>query len=315
MAKRSAFRDTWKDYLSFSKRERRGIFALILIIVLQIAVLTGLKYFPSKAPALDFSEFEREVDSFYAAASAQTDSLNKLSEHAEFGESKNLMQNKAEVKPELFAFNPNNLPLDDWRRLGFSDKQIKVIKNYESKGGKFNSKEDLKKMYCISEKDYSRIESYIDIPATKSAYNEKSKKKFERATVLVDIGTADSSELLLLKGIGPAFARRISLYRNKLGGFTSKEQLKEVWGFSDSLYQSLVPEISLTDSSNIKKINLNAADFNELRNHPYIGYQLASLISNYRKQHNGFKTPDEIKKLPLVNEQLYSKLAPYLKIE
>ena len=132
---------------------------------------------------------------------------------------------------------------------------------------------------------------------------------------MIDIGTADSTELTLLKGIGPSFARRISIYRNKLGGFSNKEQLKEVWGFTDSLYQSLLPAILLNDTLNIKKINLNSADFNELRSHPYIGYQLANLISNYRKQHQGIKTTDEIKKLPLVNDQLYSKLAPYLKVE
>jgi len=312
MAKRSAFRNTWKDYLSFSKRERRGIFALLLMIIFEIAVLIFLNYFPSTRPPQDFTQFEKEVDSFYAALSIPNDSLDGQKEYPETSSDKIFIKSKPEKNPELFAFNPNDLPSKDWQRLGFSDKQIKVIKNYEAKGGKFYSKEDLKKMYCISEKEYERIEPYVEIPATKKEYVEKTKKKFERERIMVDIGTADSAELVVLKGIGPAFARRISLYRNKLGGFVNKEQLLEVWGFSDSLYQSLLPEICLTDSLNIKKINLNVADFNELRTHPYIGYQLASLISNYRKQHHGFKTTEEIKKLPLVNEQLYIKLAPYL---
>jgi len=132
---------------------------------------------------------------------------------------------------------------------------------------------------------------------------------------MVDIGIADSIELMKLKGIGPGFAHRISIYREKLGGFIKQDQLLEVWGLSDSLFQTLLPNICLKDPSNIRKINLNTADFNELRIHPYIGYQLAGIVLNYRKQHNGFKTIDELKKIPLVNDQLYSKLAAYLKVE
>lgn len=314
MVKRSAFRDTWKDYLSFSRRERRGIFALSLLIMIQIAVLFYLKYFSSRTQQ-DFSQFEKEVDAFYASASVADDSLKGLPERSEANSTPNYFKNNSQKNPELFAFNPNNLSKEDWQRLGFSEKQINVIKNYEAKGGKYRSKDDLKKMYCITEKQYNRIETYINIPETHAPEKEFPKKRAERSAVMVDIGTADSTELMLIKGIGPSFSRRISLFRNKLGGFVSREQLKEVWGLSDSLYQSLLPFICLKDSSNIKKINLNTADFNELRNHPYVGYQLASLFCNYRKQHQGFKTLDEIKKLPLVNEQLYSKLAPYLKVE
>jgi len=36
---------------------------------------------------------------------------------------------------------------------------------------------------------------------------------------LVDINTADSVKLKMLRGIGPAIAKRIIDYRNRLGGF------------------------------------------------------------------------------------------------
>ncbi len=313
MAKRPVFRDTWKDYFSFSKRERRGIFALLSIVFLQICFLIYLNYFPSKKPAEDFSAFEKEVDAFYAENNSVDSSESPILNNSKANEEHTEAKTKKVV--ELFPFNPNNLPEENWQRLGFSDKQIKVIKNYEAKGGKFYSKENLKKMYCISDEQFNRIEPYVTIPEKVAEPKIFSEKKYERKSVMVDIGIADSVELTNLRGIGPSFARRISVYRNKLGGFIHLEQLKEVWGVSDSLYQTLLPNICLKDSSNIKKINLNTADFNELRNHPYIGYQLAGLVSNYRLQHKGFKSVDEIRKIPLVNDQLYSKLAPYLKIE
>ena len=313
MAKRPVFRDTWKDYFSFSRRERRGILALLSIVFLQISFLIWLNYFPSKKPEEDFSAFEKLADAFYASDTLH-DSLQQASNDLTDGKEERA-RDDVKKKAELFSFNPNNLSVNEWQRLGFSDKQINVIKNYESKGGKFYSKETMKKMYCISEEQYNRIEPYINIPEKSTEHHYDTIKKYERKTVLVDIGIADTVELTNLRGIGPSFARRISVYRNKLGGFIHREQLREVWGFTDSLYLAVVPNISLNDSSNIKKINLNSADFNELRNHPYIGYQLAGLISNFRQQHKSFSSVEEIKKIPLVNDQLYSKLAPYLKVE
>jgi competence protein ComEA len=310
MPKRSVFHDTWKDYFSFSRRERRGIFALLSIILIQIGILIYFKYFPSKEPPQDFSKFEKEVNDFYSSLDTNyADKPGTL-----FEDQKKYAPASPGKKIELFNFNPNNLAATDWQRLGFSEKQTSVIKNYETKGGKFRTKEDVKKMFCITEKDYSRIEQYIIIPIEKPG-SIVEKKKYEHPKVLVDIGIADSIELMNLKGIGPSFARRICIYRDKLGGFVRMEQLHEVWGLSDSLYQTLVSNIYIEDTLNIRKINLNTADFKQLNNHPYIGYQLASLICNYRKQHNGYKTMDELKKIPLVNEELYGKLIPYLKIE
>ncbi len=324
MTKRSVFRDTWKDYFSFSRRERRGIFALLIIILLQIGILIYLNYFSSKEPPQDFSKFEKQVNDFYAALDSADSSTDEPSQN-NFKTKEEYASLNAKKKIELFTFSPNNLSEEDWRRLGFSDKQIKVIKNYESKGGKFRSKEDVKKMFCITERDYNRIEPYISIPETEKentkppkaslAESGSERVKYEKTKILVDIGIADSIELDKLKGIGPSFAHRISVYREKLGGFVRLEQLHEVWGFTDSLYKSLLPTICLKDSTNIRKINLNTADFKELNSHPYIGYQLAGIISNYRKQHTGFRSVDEIKKIPLVNDELYSKLVPYLKIE
>ena len=42
-----------------------------------------------------------------------------------------------ELNPVFFTFDPNGLSENDWKRLGLSAKQSKVIKNYEAKGGRF----------------------------------------------------------------------------------------------------------------------------------------------------------------------------------
>jgi DNA uptake protein ComE-like DNA-binding protein len=217
-----------------------------------------------------------------------------------------LLKNDTDKKSGLFPFDPNNLPESDWLRLGLSEKQIKTIKNYEAKGGKFRKKEDVKKMYCISPELYASLEPYILVPA------DSSKTKHQK--LLVELNSADTTELNKLKGIGSYFARKIAEYRDRLGGFVKKEQLLEIYGFDKEKYDGLSDNISV-DISKAKKININNANLGEMKMHPYIKYNLANLIVNYRKQHGNYKSVDGIKQLDLVNDELFAKLAPYLTVE
>jgi DNA uptake protein ComE-like DNA-binding protein len=319
MEKKNLFRDRWKDYFSFPKRLRNGLFVLFSLVVLEIAVLLWIYFTPYKNKPIDLSQFQKEIDKFYT--SVQIDSAHNDAKdfHEQENDITEVRENSnAKTNPTLFAFNPNNLPEWDWKRLGFSDKQIHVIKNYESKGGKFRSKDDVRKMYCINDEEYSMIEPYINIPPQQlndTTSHKSIYKKYDRSPLIVDIGTADTLELLKLPAIGPSFARRISNYRDKLGGFYSVNQLKEVWGLSDSIFQIISPHISLNDSTNIRRINVNTADYKEFKRHPYIDKILASVITSYRNQHGSFHSMEDIRKVPLFNEELYCKLAPYLKIE
>ena len=218
---------------------------------------------------------------------------------------------------KCFLFNPNNLPEKDWLRLGLSAKQIKVIKNYESKGGKFRTKEDVKKMYCISPEEYSLIQSYIQIPqgeADKNFTKDTHSLKAEPIVKMVELNSADTLEFDKLKGIGFSYAKRIIKYRELLGGFVRKEQLMEVYGFDQERYNAL-SSVVFVDDSKVKKININADVFEELKRHPYIKYNLANLILNYRKQHGNYKSVEDIKQLNLMNDELLSKISPYLTVE
>ena len=49
---------------------------------------------------------------------------------------------KEAVAVVYFEFDPNNIGQKEWQKLGFSIKQIRVINNYVSKGGKFYKKEE-----------------------------------------------------------------------------------------------------------------------------------------------------------------------------
>src|SRR5699024_5919816 len=71
---------------------------------------------------------------------------------------------KNREEPELFSFDPNNLPIEKWKALGFSEKQAQTIKNYEMKGGRFRTKADVAKLYVVSDEDFTRLAPYITLP-------------------------------------------------------------------------------------------------------------------------------------------------------
>jgi competence protein ComEA len=313
-----------RDYLTFNKRERNGVFVLISIILAMIIYLNISDKFISVEKE-DFSVFEKQMDSLNAFMQK-----NPVNAEEKFVSIKPKEQIKIDRKFERFTFDPNNLPDEKWLKLGLSEKQIRTIKNYESKGGKFRKKEDLKKMYCIKEDLYDSLAPYINIESPSSVFENgqvrtssdlhgKDQIKIAGSSVkaalnmIIELNGADSAMLTTIKGIGAFYAKTIIKYRNSLGGFYSKEQLMEVWKFDQEKFDAIEKYISV-DASKVKKININICESDQLRG-PYVKWNVANAIVNYRKQHGPFKTIDDIKKTDLVDEETLRKIAPYLILE
>ncbi|MCQ2350477.1 MAG: helix-hairpin-helix domain-containing protein [Paludibacteraceae bacterium] len=125
----------------------------------------------------------------------------------------------------------------------------------------------------------------------------------KREVGTIELNTADTILLQELKGIGPGFARRIFKYREQLGGFYAKEQLLEVYGFSDSLY-NLIKERITVDETKIRKRNINTESISTLKRHPYISYYEARAIIEYRDGKRNRKVEDitELSILPDLQE-------------
>lgn len=299
-----------REYFSFTDRERNGTIVLLLLV-------TGLLFFLFvedkfvSLPAADFTECDRLIASLPQPFAK--DSLKSSDEetHAHIPDPA-----RQSVRPEyrpaqLFVFDPNGLPEQDWVRLGLSPAQAKAVKSFESKGGKFESKQDVKKLFVISDEKYAELEPYIALPEKKesAAFTEKKENKPR----IVELNTADSLLLIGINGIGPAFAHRILAYREKLGGFHSVEQLKEVFGIDEEHYSLIEPAVK-ADSSYIRRIDINTVTVSDLRRHPYMGPAVAQALVSYRKQHGNFRSVADIRGCKLITPGLYEKIAPYLSI-
>ena len=150
---------------------------------------------------------------------------------------------------ESFRFNPNTVSIEDLMRLGFSEKQAQAIDNYRQKGGRFRRPSDFARSYVVSDSVFARLEPYIVIPKT-------------------DINRADSAALDALPGIGPYFARKIIEYRQRLGGYSYKEQLLDIYNFDQEKYTALSDLISCSKPSTPFRLWTLPED--SLRLHPYI---------------------------------------------
>ncbi|MEP7170605.1 MAG: helix-hairpin-helix domain-containing protein [Bacteroidota bacterium] len=313
-----SFKNSLQEYFTFTNREKKPILVLIFLILISMGVLMYLKFKPENTK-IDFSSFEKEIVAFEKQLSQ--DSLFAAAKKIETAHERNFaIKSEPLYEAAVFDFNPNNLPDSLWLKLGISQRTVKTIKNYESKGGKFYKKEDVKKIYGFDEKDFARLESYIIIPAKPSAFKRDSSYEKTEATfnkpvkpiIAFDLNLVSVDELKSLYGIGDAKANSIVKYRSMLGGFFAKEQLLEAYGIDSVLYESI--KIYLDVKTNyIRSLNINTAYEPELK-HPYISKQLAASLVSYRKMHGNFKCIEDVKKLSLINEEIYRKLAPYLSV-
>ena len=137
---------------------------------------------------------------------------------------------------------------------------------------------------------------------------------YKRQPLSVELNTADTMTLQLLHGIGPAYSRRIVHYREKLGGFTSKEQLLEVYGFTPELLNHIAPHITV-DTLAVSKISINSVTLKQLIKHPYIEYYQARDIIELRNHGVRYNNADDLRAVPSMADSTLQRLLPYISFD
>lgn len=214
---------------------------------------------------------------------------------------------KRKFKKPPKKFNPNDYQLSDWVYLGLSEKQSEIILRFTERG--IHSNEDLKKIFVLPEELLELIKDSTYYP-NKSVIDLNNSAKIDH----IELNSASEEELQALPGIGKYYSEKILKYRKELGGYYSQDQLMEIWKFDEQKLKKISKFITI-DKGKLDKINLNTASIEDLKIHPYIDYKVANSIVKYRDAHGKYETVEEIKNSDLIDQELYNRISPYLKIE
>ncbi len=299
----------FKEYFTFTKGERNGIIVLLLILLVLVVLRIYQANLTYGEIILMDEEFQKEIEEF------QNSFIPVEETHRENKKSKdiNLIKtNESWTQPkQLFNFDPNQITRGQLKELGFSQKQINTFVNYREKGGRFYKKEDLLNVYGIEQEQYAILESYIVIRSKEKIDFKNSEKIVEK--VLIDINSATKDDLIKLRGIGETYSKRIIKYRNKLGGYSHKQQLKEVYGLDSVKFESIKHNIKV-DTSFVEKLSLNKSDFSQFIKHPYLNKYQTESILKYRELIGEFSKIEDVYLNKLLTKEEYFRLKPYLKL-
>ena len=303
----------WKEWFNFSKTQQLGVLVLTILVVVSALFPTIHKtFFYKPFVPLDANSFQK-VDSFF-------NSLDYLQQTKAKRFSFTDEERKVKPEPETFAFDPNTVSATQLVRLGLTASQAATIEKYRNKGGVFKTPNDFAKMYVVDAPMFKRLKAYIKIEKTEIIDSTRSytstaiAQSYKSEPPLhIELNAADTLELTKIRGIGRSYARRIISYRKLLGGYHSVNQLVEVYGFSSDLLEQIKPSI-WADTSLVNKIDINLAEFQTLRTHPYLTNYQAKAIIYYRETMENFTSLDELTKHKLVDKETLEKIRPYLDI-
>ena len=251
---------------------------------------------------MNFEDYQTKQDSIYKAKWKKTYKRDTI-----------------EIRMQMF--DPNTVDSIILLHLGFKPWQAKNMLKYRAKGGKYRKKEDMKKLYGMTDSMYVALEPYIHITQDSSTVNSAqvdsprmdSKPQWRnlKKDTILNLRTADTTELKMIRGIGSYRAKMIVRYREQLGGYARVEQMLEAKGMDKVIADSILPHFYI-DSVIVHKMPVNKMRPEVLSRHPYLNFEQAKSIYEYRRKHIRIKSADELKKIKGISPEDLEKILIYL---
>ncbi|WP_299123642.1 helix-hairpin-helix domain-containing protein [uncultured Tenacibaculum sp.] len=296
-----------KSHFWYNKRQRNGIFFLIILIVVLQSIYLFVDFSSSNIINDDTEEllvFKNKIDSLKRVA------IEKR-------------------KFKLYPFNPNYITDYKGYQLGMSIEEIGRLHAYRGLNRYVNSKKEFQKVTEVSDSLLNKIAPYFKFPDWVINRNKRGKEKkalfvnrskiesniIENKVKLVstnDINKATKKDFETVNGVGEIIAERILKYRKKIQGYTYKEQLNEVWGLDKEIINDILSKFKIDRKPTIEKINVNTATFKEVLKNPYIDYDLCKKIFEYRDEVAELQDISELKNIDGFPVEKYERIVLYL---
>lgn len=225
-------------------------------------------------------------------------------------------------------FDPNTVDSNTLVHLGFKPWQAQNLLKYRAKGGKYRKAEDLKRLYGMTDSMYLLLQPYIcielenlevDSSANDSLMGDTTRHdtmprwQHVKKDTILNLRTADTTELKMIRGIGSYRAKQIVRYREALGGFVRVEQLLEVEGM-ENVPDSVLKHFVL-DTADVKQLNINSIGVRQLSKHPYLSFEEAKAIYEFRRKKIRLDSLGQLNELECLSDEAIKRIAPYLNFD
>jgi len=282
-----------------SPAEQRGFFVLVVLIGLLITV----RSLPEKRVFYDVSVYlpEESPPSEKGNAPAKPRVVQRV-----------VKKSYWRTRPLLNfdqSFDPNYLSAAKMYKLGFPEAWIDKILSYKRENGYIEHFADFE---ALCAEDSAMIKTLGPLIAFRHEPKKRKRPKFATPKV-TDINSAVVEDLTRVYGVGKVLAGRIIKFRDRLGGFHSKDQLFEVYGLDTSVVECIQNEFEI--KATVVKYDINTASADSLSMHPYISRQLANSLVKYRTSHGAFRSIEDLSVLYNWKPETMEKIQPYLRVK
>lgn len=293
--------------LFLSRSEKRG---LLLLLLLLLCVCGGMLYVGMSERVGTSVQLSPEDVAELEAFATLTKEWKKR-------------QEEVRMPVQSFPFNPNTADSMTLLRVGLKPWQVKNLMAYRRAGGRWKDADDFKRLYGLSDEEFQRLRPYVQIPpAVKEVYfteHDRARQdslhhlrpeKFTQLTVL-DLNTVDTLTLRKIPGIGVGYSRSIVSYRERLGGFVSVAQLKDIEGLPARIEEWF----SVEEQVAVRTISINKSDFKTLVRHPYLSYEQVKVITTHIRKYGSLRSWKDLQLYPEFTPQDFERLTPYFVFE
>lgn len=298
-----------KNFFRIPPDQARPCLLLSLILVAGIGTSVILSLIPEKETKTSQADMKL-IDEFLSTIH-QNDSLWKSRYSKTF-------KDRYGKTIRLVPFDPNTVDSATLVGMGLRPYIAKNILRYRSKGGKFRTPESFSKIYGISPEQFRQLQPFIFIGEEflpkkydtlrfdKSRRDSLKPFKYTEGAV-VELNSADTTELKKIPQIGSGLAKMIVGYREKLGGFYSTGQLAEIEYMPANMAKWFVIK-----SPVYRRIHINKYTIAQMRNHPYMNFYQAKAIMEHRRRFGKIKSLSDISLYTEFTRKDLERLSPYI---
>jgi len=177
----------------------------------------------------------------------------------------------------IHPFNPNYLT--DYRAyvLGIEKNTIDRLFAFRKSGKFINSAAEFKRITQMEDSLFEAIKPFLKFPNFTKYKKEKVFKNLKK-----DINEVEEFDFLKVKGIGKVLSSRIVKYRKYIKGFSTLDQLYEVYGLDSLAVDNVKNHFEIQKLPELKKIKISEASLYDLSRIPYINREESTEIIKLR---------------------------------